>query len=742
MSQRSLFVKEASVASVVSHETSKRSLLLNRSVWKQEVPTKEEATVLPTNVSSTDEVQELPDEYRSGDARRPLKTSDAQTGEEHRYALRPLVFGASFVLLLHLAECFSYFGIEGIIAPFLVGQYDENWNANLTSVEASSYVSGVAAIAATAPFVGGALADGLLGDYWTLMLGTGVFYVPGLIVLALTTIPYLLSPTFSYAALTSALLVLCPIGTGLVRPITNVFGAKQFHPILQSSKLESYYIYYYQMINVGALGGGILVPLVAQLSDTAAFLAPAGLIALALLVFALGSSRYVKVTPRRDALAKTLQVIGDGCCCLRNHRFPKSRRSVRAARQLFRVVIVSALKLPFDLAFCQMTTVFLVQAMAMRPVGFIDAAMMLNFNAICGILGGVVLSSWLYPVLQRRGVKLAVTHKYAIGTLLGAGSIASAIAVDYAIHRAIDSGGPQVSILWQAFNYALIGIGELFVVTTSFEAGYVIAPHDQKGLASAINQFIMSGLPNFVSIGLYNALSFWLPSKNGNPADSYAESKVYKYLWILLAIMISGVMLSVLPPITLWVERVYQEALDAEAQGGDKCWGDDDYETEIMFGPDDTSSSSGSESDHDSHSGGAARPAFESGHDESYLISPDRNNSILDLEMQLLYLQEAAVSVCDSDEHSYQGPGDDLSLVELKEPSSDIDAGGVDSSSTRCDCASVSSLIVVDDDPHNDFDPSDSYWDSAPVSSNVFGLHENEEQLFHWDCEPSIATSV
>jgi dipeptide/tripeptide permease len=52
----------------------------------------------------------------------------------------------------------------------------------------------------------------------------------------------------------------------------------------------------------------------------------------------------------------------------------------------------------------------------------------------------------------------------------------SAIRVDYAIHLALDSGSAKVSILWQALNYALIGIEELFVVTTSFK-GVRDRPH-------------------------------------------------------------------------------------------------------------------------------------------------------------------------------------------------------------------------------------------------------------------------
>jgi POT family proton-dependent oligopeptide transporter len=45
--------------------------------------------------------------------------------------------------------------------------------------------------------------------------------------LALTTIPHLLGETFNVRALSIGLLLLWPIGTGTVKSVVNVFGAKQ-----------------------------------------------------------------------------------------------------------------------------------------------------------------------------------------------------------------------------------------------------------------------------------------------------------------------------------------------------------------------------------------------------------------------------------------------------------------------------------------------------------------------------------
>jgi dipeptide/tripeptide permease len=105
--------------------------------------------------------------------------------------------------------------------------YNDEWNAGMSAIAASSYVSICTAFAYTVPFVGAYLGDYLIGDYWTILLGLLVFYLPGLVLIALTTVPYLLGDTFNKMALSVGLLVLWPMGTGIVKSIVNVFGAKQ-----------------------------------------------------------------------------------------------------------------------------------------------------------------------------------------------------------------------------------------------------------------------------------------------------------------------------------------------------------------------------------------------------------------------------------------------------------------------------------------------------------------------------------
>lgn len=97
------------------------------------------------------------------------------------------------------------------------------------------------------------------------------------------------------------LLGLWPIGTGIVKSIVNVFGAKQFHPLLQSSMIESYYVKFYMCINIGALIGGIVVPLVAQRDVTHAYKFPVAMLLIGIILFFCGTPRYVRHPPCKYA---------------------------------------------------------------------------------------------------------------------------------------------------------------------------------------------------------------------------------------------------------------------------------------------------------------------------------------------------------------------------------------------------------------------------------------------------------
>lgn len=266
---------------------------------------------LPGHVKSWEQLHQLPTDYLNlvdidqhprsriyRDLNRPLVHVDAQ-GNIYTHALNPLKYSVFLILILELLERFSFYGLYMSQTNYLTGSYNDEWNANMSSMEAASIISLSTAVAYTVPFVGGMLADRQLGDYKTILLGVCCFYLPGLFVIASSTFPnwWLGYASFNVTAYKFALLFLWPVGTGTIKAVVNVFGARQYHPILQRSLVESYYVQFYMVINVGAVAGCVIIPVAARSSITVAYSIPFVLLFAALLVFVAGSKRYVDVFP-------------------------------------------------------------------------------------------------------------------------------------------------------------------------------------------------------------------------------------------------------------------------------------------------------------------------------------------------------------------------------------------------------------------------------------------------------------
>jgi len=457
----------------------------------------------------------------------------------------------------------------------------------MPSVIASSYVSISTAVAYTTPFLGALLADNFLGEYMTILVGCIACYIPGLLLIALTTIPQFLGREFNRSAINWGLLALWPMGTGMVKACVNVFGAKQFHPILQSSFIESYYVNFYMCINIGALTGGIVVPVVAQWNVTVAYFIPVCVLGIGVACFVAGTGRYVRPRPIHDA-GHLARGVASACGCGGGgggggggaggtSRAKRDRQLViqpsRSSGCLAEgrvgigtIALLSGLVVPFNVAYAQMATTFIVQGSVMRNFGIVDAPMMNNADAVSVLAFGYLIGNVLYPELNRRGIKIPTTYKFAIGSGFGAWAVGCAIVTDYRIHRVYRETGEAVTVLWQVFPYLLIGIGEIFAVSAAYELAFTVAPARMKSIASAANLFMVGGLPNVLCILLYNACSSWFLNANGeariHKLRDYASARVVNCFWVVEAISLLGVLINVLPCVTSWVADVERSAAE------------------------------------------------------------------------------------------------------------------------------------------------------------------------------------
>jgi POT family proton-dependent oligopeptide transporter len=520
--------------------------------WER--PVEEE---LPTNVNSTEQLKGLPEECLTGDPTLPLQHVE-DDGTVHRYPLSPMFYSVIFILLVELLERFSFYGLTFTQTLYLTGAYNKDWNAGMTSVSASSFVSVSVAIAYTSPFFGAFLADKVFGDYFSILFGVSFFYLPGLVLIALTSVPNLLGSTFNVRVLTSGLLFFWPMGTGVVKSLVNIFGAKQFHPLLQTSLIESYYVFFYMAINIGAFAGILLIPFVAQTNVTVAYWIPPCALAIGVAFFASGTSRYVRNKPKHAFWEKK--------------RKTKKKKVLKAAPSssvgLSSIFRICCLIIPFSIVYSQMATTFIVQGTVMkRAFGFIDAASMNCFDTISVLSNGYLIGGVIYPALASRGIKVPTTYKFAIGSGFAALAITWALFVEQKVHRHYGLTGEEISVLWQVPSFALVGIGEIFAVSSAYEVAFTAAPPDKKGISSALNLFCIGGIPNILCLGLYHVGARWFTNAKGTTSiseiEDYVTANVSHYFAVLLMICFVGIGINLLPAVRDWVESIEDDAAEA-----------------------------------------------------------------------------------------------------------------------------------------------------------------------------------
>jgi proton-dependent oligopeptide transporter, POT family len=321
-------------------------------------------------------------------------------------------------------------------------------------------------------------------------------------------------------------------------------------------------------INVGALVGGVVVPVVAQHDVTLAYMYPLAMLCIGVLLFLLGTPRYVRNRPAGNFFAFLKSTASGLTPRFGKKKFiPAADPSDPPTIPLTTIFRISALIIPFNIAYSQMATTFIVQGTVMKKgFGFIDASTMNNADALSVLLFGHLVGSHLYPALARRNIKIPTTYKFAIGSTLGALAIGWALFIEHLIHSTFNSTGGQVSILWQSLAYIMIGAGEIFAVSAAYEIAFKSSAPETKAIASALNLFCVGGIPNLMCIILYNACRGWFRTSRGTTAihklEDYATAQVYKYFLVLFGIALLGIVINLLPSIKNFVISIEERATE------------------------------------------------------------------------------------------------------------------------------------------------------------------------------------
>ena len=106
------------------------------------------------------------------------------------YAANPLTYSIGFILFLDFMERFAFNGVIFTMPGYLTGYYEPHWNPNFALFQANSYIATSQGIGFVTPFIAAFTADCLIGDYWSINLFTGLCYIPGILIIAISSIPH------------------------------------------------------------------------------------------------------------------------------------------------------------------------------------------------------------------------------------------------------------------------------------------------------------------------------------------------------------------------------------------------------------------------------------------------------------------------------------------------------------------------------------------------------------------------
>lgn len=313
------------------------------------------------------------------------------------------------------AERSSYYGMRAILALYMTDKL------GVDKSDAGTFMSLFIAACYFLPLLGGYLADNFFGKYWTIV-GFSIPYVIGQFIVGIEN---------KYVVLGA--LALLAMGSGVIKPnISTLMGLTydQQRPG-QEQLRSSAFSWFYLAINIGALLSQLGVPwLRSEYGYGTAFLFPAGLMALALTVFALGKRFYGKEVIEKKVLGAVGEHIPDGMTLTGlpikyKVVLPEEKEADRKLKlqTLGRIGSLFLLVMFFWAIFDQSASTWIFFAntyMDLHLFGLEVTADQIQFVNALFIVIFLPMSVFFFNFLTKQGIKIRPTDKMIVGFMLTA----------------------------------------------------------------------------------------------------------------------------------------------------------------------------------------------------------------------------------------------------------------------------------------------------------------------------------
>ncbi|GGE71162.1 POT family proton-dependent oligopeptide transporter [Pedobacter psychrotolerans] len=427
------------------------------------------------------------------------------------------------------AERFSFYGMRSILATFLVFHFfNPTLNPALqitAEAKANETTHFFVSLAYALPFIGGLVADWFFGKY-KVIIYVSIVYCIGHLCLALFDHDL---EKFKYG------LILIAIGAGGIKSCVSANLGDQF---TASNKhlMSKVYGWFYFSINAGSVLSTILIPLIYDRYGAKwAFGIPGILMALATVIFFLGRKTYINVPP--SGVNKN-NFVFISVYALINWRSKKKKQSlldvakdkfdhqkVEDVKTVYNVLAVFAFIPIFWALWDQNLSEWVLQATKMdRHILGINLLpeQIQTVNPFFLLVFIPIFNYWLYPFLDKRGLKTTPLRRIGAGLILTAVSFI----IIALIQTSID-GGASPSIGWQVLAYAILAAAEVLVSITGLEYAYTQASKSMKSTMIAI-WLLTTALGNLFTALVNRSIS------NGG---FFAQFKGADYYWFFIGLL-------------------------------------------------------------------------------------------------------------------------------------------------------------------------------------------------------------
>ncbi|NXV87136.1 S15A1 protein, partial [Calonectris borealis] len=396
--------------------------------------------------------------------------------------LQPSCFGYPlsifFIVINEFCERFSYYGMRAVLVLYF--KYFLQWDDNLSTAIYHTFV----ALCYLTPILGALVADSWLGKFKTI-ISLSIVYTIGQAIMAVSSINDLTdhnrdgSPdnVSLHIALSMVGLILIALGTGGIKPCVAAFGGDQFEDDQEKQRTRFFSIFYLS-INAGSLLSTIITPILRaqecgihskQRCYPLAFGVPAALMAVALVVFIIGSRMYKKVQPQGNVMIQVSKCIAFAIKNRFRHRskeFPKrehwldwasekyDKRLIAQTKVVLKVLFLYIPLPMFWALFDQQGSRWTLQATTMDGnFGAIQIQpdQMQTVNPILIIVMVPVVDAVIYPLIKKCKINFTPLRKITVGMFLASLAFVAAALLQVQIDKTLPvfptAGQSQIKVI-------------------------------------------------------------------------------------------------------------------------------------------------------------------------------------------------------------------------------------------------------------------------------------------------------